>query len=147
MNPQDYDEDGNNIVPCPICLDKHCQGKEEGGTCPDEAQFVADMNKKAFNEHIINNILPKEKEGDAYDKRHNPQGMWADIGYNQALEDCRAKLPEILDYVYAEFRKEVIKIAEEDLLIVRSNSDYGIGKQRAFGQVLFLLYTNQNSND
>lgn len=40
MNPDDYDEDGNNIVPCPICLSAHCPSKE-GGKCPEEDEFVA----------------------------------------------------------------------------------------------------------
>lgn len=31
----DYDEDGNNIVHCPICLDQYCPSKE-GGKCPEE---------------------------------------------------------------------------------------------------------------
>ena len=35
----DYDSDGNNIVPCPICLDNHCPSKE-GGKCPDEDDFI-----------------------------------------------------------------------------------------------------------
>lgn len=36
---RDYDEDGNNIVPCPICMSVHCAGKE-GGKCPEEDEFV-----------------------------------------------------------------------------------------------------------
>lgn len=35
----DFDDDGNNIVPCPICLDVHCPSKE-GGECPDEEEYV-----------------------------------------------------------------------------------------------------------
>ena len=42
MNDQDYDEDGNNIVPCPICLDSYCPSKE-GSKCPKEDGFVRDM--------------------------------------------------------------------------------------------------------
>jgi hypothetical protein len=38
----DYDEDGNNIVPCPICLNVHCASKE-GGKCPEEDKFVKAM--------------------------------------------------------------------------------------------------------
>lgn len=36
---QDYDSDGNNIVPCPICLSAYCASKE-GGKCPEEDEFV-----------------------------------------------------------------------------------------------------------
>lgn len=35
----DYDNDGNNIVPCPICLNVYCPSKE-GGKCPDEDEFA-----------------------------------------------------------------------------------------------------------
>lgn len=42
MNPNDYDEDGNNIVPCPICLNIYCPSND-GGKCPDEEQFAKDM--------------------------------------------------------------------------------------------------------
>lgn len=39
MNPNDYDNDGNNIVPCPICLDNYCPSKN-GGECPEEEEFA-----------------------------------------------------------------------------------------------------------
>lgn len=45
MNPNDYDEDGNNIVPCPICLSNHCPSKEDG-KCPEEEEFARDMQKQ-----------------------------------------------------------------------------------------------------
>lgn len=35
----DYDNDGNNIVPCPICLDVYCPSKENG-KCPEEDMFA-----------------------------------------------------------------------------------------------------------
>ena len=37
----DYDNDGNNIVPCPICLDVYCSGKESG-KCPEEEAYSKD---------------------------------------------------------------------------------------------------------
>ena len=44
MNPDDYDDDGNNIVPCPICMSKYCPSKycpsKEDGKCPDEDMFA-----------------------------------------------------------------------------------------------------------
>jgi hypothetical protein len=52
----DYDEDGNNIVPCPICLNVYCpsndydrNGNKLGdGRCPKEDEFMNDLlsNKK-----------------------------------------------------------------------------------------------------
>jgi hypothetical protein len=47
----DYDNDGNNIVPCPICLDVYCPSKE-GGKCPDEDEFVRSMNP--LQQHLEN---------------------------------------------------------------------------------------------
>jgi len=39
MNPDDYDDDGNNIVPCPICMSRYCPTKENE-KCPEEDEFV-----------------------------------------------------------------------------------------------------------
>lgn len=39
----DYDNDGNNIVPCPICLDVYCPSKE-GGKCPEEDEYIKGMS-------------------------------------------------------------------------------------------------------
>lgn len=39
MNPNDYDNDGNNIVPCPICLSVHCPSKDNG-KCHKEDMFA-----------------------------------------------------------------------------------------------------------
>ena len=35
----DYDNDGNNIVPCPICMSNYCPSKEDG-KCPEEDMFA-----------------------------------------------------------------------------------------------------------
>ncbi len=46
MNPDDYDEDGNNIVPCPICNDVYCPSKDGyEGKCPEEDDFINSINK------------------------------------------------------------------------------------------------------
>lgn len=50
MHDQDYDDDGNNIVPCPICLDVHCAGKEEGGKCPKEDEFARYIDFRSLQE-------------------------------------------------------------------------------------------------
>jgi hypothetical protein len=39
----DYDNDGNNIVPCPICLNVYCLSKDEG-KCPREDDFVKSLS-------------------------------------------------------------------------------------------------------
>lgn len=43
----DYDNDGNNIVPCPICLNEHCASKE-GGKCPEEDDFMKDLKSDKY---------------------------------------------------------------------------------------------------
>ena len=57
----DYDNDGNNIVPCPICLDVYCPSKEDG-KCPQEDEFV---------KHYLN--TPRDCYGREIDTMiHNP---------------------------------------------------------------------------
>jgi len=49
----DYDEEGNNIVPCPICGDSYCpstnfdlNGNKIGiGKCPEEDEFIKSLEK------------------------------------------------------------------------------------------------------
>jgi hypothetical protein len=41
----DYDEDGNSTVPCPICLNVYCPSKERGGKCPEEDNYIKSFNK------------------------------------------------------------------------------------------------------
>jgi len=56
MNTQDYDNDGNNIVPCPICLSKYCPSKDNG-KCPEEDEFAKAMttpHKEKCKKIIIN---------------------------------------------------------------------------------------------
>ena len=60
---QDYDEDGNNIVPCPICLDVYCPSKE-GGECPEARAYHAAM--VAERDHMI--IDAMEKYGGSFVK-------------------------------------------------------------------------------
>jgi hypothetical protein len=102
--------------------------------------------------HIINNILPKEDKDLPWDEYAH--------GYTQALADCHAKLPEILDYVYAELRKEVEKILPGEMTLGRENPflkimydhapnnakfyEANVEKINNFrNQVLSLLSTNQ----
>ena len=41
----DFDNDGNNIVACPICLSVHCPSKEDG-KCPEEDDFVRSIKEQ-----------------------------------------------------------------------------------------------------
>lgn len=45
MNPDDYDDDGNNIVPCPICGSNYNPCKE-GGKCPEEDEYVKWLDER-----------------------------------------------------------------------------------------------------
>jgi hypothetical protein len=71
----DYDEDGNNIVPCPICLSVYCPSKE-GGKCPEEDEYVKSMTpsketleaKKTFVEEQ-KKIAKKEIDTLVYHKK------------------------------------------------------------------------------
>lgn len=39
----DFDDDGNNIVPYPLCLSVYCPSKDDG-ECPEEDDFIRDMS-------------------------------------------------------------------------------------------------------
>lgn len=39
MNDLDYDNDGNNMVDCPICLDQYCDSKRNE-KCPKEDDYI-----------------------------------------------------------------------------------------------------------
>ncbi len=73
MNPNDYDEDGNNFVPCPICLSAHCPSKE-GGKCPEEDEFVKAMDNDKYIDEVLERfveMLPDVEDitnGQLYDK-------------------------------------------------------------------------------
>jgi len=59
-NDQDYDDDGNNIVPCPICLNVHCASKEDG-KCPEEDEFAKAMTTPETMRGLIHTHLQKAK--------------------------------------------------------------------------------------
>lgn len=61
MNPDDYDSDGNNIVPCPICLDVYCPSKE-GGKCSEEAEFIKHHKKTMIDEATLDEEIVKMME-------------------------------------------------------------------------------------
>lgn len=48
----DYDEDGNNIVPCPICLSSHCPSKEEG-ICPEEEEYKDSLKSERIRLEVF----------------------------------------------------------------------------------------------
>jgi hypothetical protein len=45
----DFDNDGNNIVPCPICDSAYCPSKEKG-KCPEEDDFVRAVRLQQLQE-------------------------------------------------------------------------------------------------
>ena len=72
MNENDYDEDGNCIVDCPLCLTTNCPSVNDGGECPIEKrmredpkyaeEFMRTEEKSVEESNII------EKDGDYYIK-------------------------------------------------------------------------------
>jgi hypothetical protein len=102
MNPNDYDDDGNNIVPCPICLSQYCPSKY-GGKCQDEEDFIkstTNMNNKQWEEEFKNLI-------ESY-SRSIPN-----FGVQLALEvvfltDVKNFIQSLLNKREAEIRKETI---------------------------------------
>jgi len=45
---EDYDDDGNCIVPCPLCMNTCCPSNTDEGKCPEEEEF-----KKSFEKDRI----------------------------------------------------------------------------------------------
>lgn len=119
----DYDNDGNNIVPCPICLDVYCPSKENG-KCPEEDMFAlegeirmlldeykaTDDNSRIANvleavEKILHHQLQKARE--EFKERIDGflNGMKAEInisneyklGYRQALLELKEAYHSELD--------------------------------------------------
>lgn len=54
MNPNDYDEDGNNIVPCPLCMSNHNPCKYDG-KCPKEDEFIREAEAIKIDGYKYNN--------------------------------------------------------------------------------------------
>lgn len=59
MNPNDYDDDGNNIVPCPLCLNTYCPSKYD--TCDDCGGELDGQNCSAGGTHDMPRPCPEEK--------------------------------------------------------------------------------------
>jgi len=55
------------------------------------------MTPQQLQQHIIDNILPKEK---IEDRKVRNSGLWdLAIGYNEAIRNVKALLPKIIEYI------------------------------------------------
>ena len=113
MNENDYDEDGNNIVECPICLSVHCPSKE-GGKCPEEDDFIKSMNKENTIVSKLN-LLGKITEQHAKD------------------------IEEIIESIFQERRKEnnkeIVEMIKEEMT-VNSSAELTAGYKMALKDVI-----------
>lgn len=85
----DYDKDGNNIVPCPICLNVYCPIKE-GGKCPEEDEYAKCME---FESQLVQAILGGLEHRGFYDcGKYLDQTLVENIRplFNQQLQKERA---------------------------------------------------------
>jgi hypothetical protein len=67
----------------------------EDGTlryCPRDLETRVADTANATLEYVKGVAGEMRKDNSPYKQRHNPQAMWADIGYNQALTDLIARL-------------------------------------------------------
>lgn len=107
MNEKDYDNDGNNIVPCPICLNVYCLSKEDG-KCPEEDDFV-----KAHTD-------PYEAQGKIpIEKKYNKDGYLVEVkvnGHVIAIPEQHQQSVVILDenLKNTEWVKEKIYLTPEE---------------------------------
>ncbi len=130
----DYDEDGNNIVPCPICLNVHCASKE-GGKCPEEDKFVKAMTTPETmrgKETEIREAWMKETWITEYHDRKDIADWWL-----AKLEAQRtADLEAILEGVEKLKDEGLVEIISPDLSKFRHQA---IGYQQACADTLSLI--------
>lgn len=77
----DYDNDGNNIVPCPICLDVYCPSKEDG-KCPQEDEFA---------KHYLNTPDTEWETQDAILQVFKDKYPLPSIGYDGSEQDFKER--------------------------------------------------------
>ncbi len=77
----DYDNDGNNIVPCPICLDVYCPSKEDG-KCPQEDEFA---------KHYLNTPYTEWETQDAILQVFKDKYPLPSIGYDGSEQDFKER--------------------------------------------------------
>lgn len=77
---QDYDEDGNNIVPCPICNNVQCPGNNDG-KCPEEDAYVKWLEDIEMVAETIYNFMKYDEVGD--------KPKWVPYGNSLKQEEAR----------------------------------------------------------
>lgn len=91
------------------------------------------MNKEQLKQHIVENILPQEK-----DTTYGVAGglpYAEDLGYNRALQDTHNKLDEVVNYIYADLREKIEKV-ESHLIEI---TDYEVANMFVKQDILDLL--------
>lgn len=88
MNPDDYDEDGNNIVPCPICGDVHCPSKEDG-KCPEEDAFVKWHEDVETVAEVVYDFMVYDEAGE--------KPKWVPHGNSLKQDEARAQARAIIN--------------------------------------------------
>ncbi len=144
MNEQDYDNDGNNIVPCPICLDAHCPSKydkcndcghlldgencaaggvhDEHPKCPKEDEFARDMKNESTLRQGVEGVMEEFVKRDLelwLLRLHNEPKLWK---VDQALTDIRSRIPSMAE--------EILGLVREEFL--QAIDDYWAGKYVTF---------------
>lgn len=96
----DYDNDGNNIVPCPICLSNYCPIKE-GGKCPEEDMFALEGEiRMLFDEYKPTDELVKE-----FKKQFGAWQTTSDQPYPMFVEWFEREIKKIYQSHHQELQK------------------------------------------
>jgi len=103
---QDYDNDGNNIVPCPICDNVYCPSKEKG-KCPEEDDFIKEVKaKNTMNEYIQEKIKEFVEKG--AELEHDRWSKWQEYMHSILQKDISdngfMRLP---DYYYSRLERQI----------------------------------------
>jgi hypothetical protein len=105
MNQEDYDNDGNNIVPCQLCLSVYCKSKENG-KCPEEDKYVKDMNQKQSCNGILEKLLSEyddwylvESNTKELKARHEARKNFIENIFKQAIQTREREISEEVEKV------------------------------------------------
>jgi hypothetical protein len=95
----------------------------------------------------IKNILPKEKEFDVQgDGEYHYSENEKVIAYNMAIQMVHAKIPEIIECVYADLRNEIKLQLEEGLLQTYKTGHHASEVFIRKEDILALLTPNQDKS-
>ena len=113
----DYDNEGNNIVPCPICLNVYCPSKQDG-KCPEEDEYAASFNtmQETLQTRLQREAREKLSPNVTYiDPKFAEVASWAEELLNAFWVEQQKDLDQIISHTIAETIKAGVSVIEGDI--------------------------------